>query len=241
MDANATETQNLLSYAATAKKAVTASFVGTFVLQFFLKGAMKMIWPLYGTLQIISVYLLFVQVKVPSNCITLAEQYNKIINMEIIPKEKIYQFLTKKNPELMAAVTGTGNSTMSEFATKSLGVGNPNMVMNLCLVLATLLFAVLAIIGVILFFKHKEKIFAKFPFVKYYAEEVKYMLMWSSILRSLTQGYLQMMINSVLNIQKMRARKTKDYSNDAVTCLTFMVLIAFPFFVYVLLYKLKHF
>jgi hypothetical protein len=65
--------------------------------------------------------------------------------------------------------------------------------------------------------------------------------MWSSVLRSLTQGYLQMMINSVLNIQKMRVRKTKDYSNDAVTCLTFMILCAFPFFIYVLLYRLKHF
>ena len=73
MDANATEVQTLLSAAAAAKKAVTASFISTFVLQFFLKGAMKMIWPLYGTLQIISVYLLFTQVKVPSNCITLAE------------------------------------------------------------------------------------------------------------------------------------------------------------------------
>ena len=68
---------------------------------------MTMIWPLYGTLQIISVYLLFMEVKIPSNCITLAEQYNKIINMEIIPKEKIYKYLFRKNPDLMAAVAGT--------------------------------------------------------------------------------------------------------------------------------------
>jgi hypothetical protein len=45
---------------------------------------------------------------------------------------------------------------MSEFATKSLSVGNPNMVVNLCLVLATLFFVSVAIAGVVMFFKHKD-------------------------------------------------------------------------------------
>jgi preprotein translocase subunit SecG len=106
--------------------------------------------------------------------------------LEIVPKEKIYKYLFKKNPELMAAVTGTGNSTMSEFATKSLSVGNPNMLVNLCLVLATLFFVSVAIVGVVMFFKHKDKIFAKWPSIKYYAYELKYMLMWSIVFRTLT-------------------------------------------------------
>ena len=110
---------------------------------------MNGIWPLYSSLQIMSVYLLYL-VKVPSNVILLSEQYNKIINMEFVPKEKVFEYIFRKNPELLGVLMKKGNSTMSDYATKSLGVGNPNMIVNISLIVATIVVLVLCIVGVIL-------------------------------------------------------------------------------------------
>ena len=172
--------------------------------------------------------------------IVLAEQYNKIINMEMVPKEKIYAYIFKKNPDLMAAVTGTGNSTMSEFATKSLGVGNPNMVVNLSLIGLTFFLLLMAITLMTLFFKYKEKVFARFPWSKKYAYDIKHMLMWNSIIRSFIQSYLQMSVNAVLSIKLMSVVAEKDPVNDSILLITFIALILFPVGCYIFLYKMAH-
>jgi hypothetical protein len=57
----------------------------------------------------------------------------------------------------------TSNSTMSDFATKSLGVGNPNMTVNICLMVTTGILLVGLIIGLIILIHYAAK---KYPKIK---------------------------------------------------------------------------
>ena len=86
MNATSPETLQILSASATAKQAFLTTFFVTFALQFLVSGIMKKVWPLYSSLQIMLIYLLYL-VKVPSNIIVMSDEVNKIINMEFVPKE----------------------------------------------------------------------------------------------------------------------------------------------------------
>jgi len=153
MNATAPETLKILTFATEAKKAMTSTFFLTFALQFIARGAMKGIWPLYSSLQIVSVYLLYL-VKIPSNIIVLSEQYNQIINMEFVPKEKVFEYVFRKNPDLLGVLMKKDNSTLSDYAMKSLGVGNPNMIVNISLIIVTIVVLIICIVGIILLIRY---------------------------------------------------------------------------------------
>jgi hypothetical protein len=195
---------------------------------------MKGIWPLYSSLQIISVYLIYL-LKVPSNVIVMSEQYNKIINMEFVPKEQIFTFLFKKNPDLLAIIMKKENSSLSSYATKSLGLGNPNMTVNVCLVVSTVFIITICIVSIIILIRFGVR---KYPKLKGYLMTLKYMLMFNSILRSLLQTYLQMTINTFLAF-KLRKRG-ENKRNDLVTVLTLFLLVAFPIFIFFFLKRMAN-
>ena len=127
------------------------------------------------------------------------------------------------------------NSTLSDYATKSLGLGNPNMTVNVCLVVSTVFLLVVCIVAIIILIRFGVR---KYPKLKGYLMTLKYMLMFNSILRSLLQTYLQMTINTLLAL-KLR-KKGENKSNEFVTALTLIVLIAFPIFVFVFLKRMAN-
>ena len=86
MNATSPETLQIVSASESAKQAISTTFFVTFALQFLARGIMKKVWPLYSSLQIMLIYLLYL-VKVPSNIIVMSDEVNKIINMEFVPKE----------------------------------------------------------------------------------------------------------------------------------------------------------
>jgi hypothetical protein len=81
----------------------------------------------------------------------------------------------------------TGNSTMSDYAIKSMGVGNPNMTVNICLMVATGIVVLGLIIGLLILIRCASK---KYPKVNSLLYDLKHMLMFNSLLRSLLQSYL---------------------------------------------------
>ena len=100
---------------------------------------MKAIWPLYGTLQVLAIFSLLT-VKVPSNVLLMQDSYNNLINLNFIPKEFFMEKLFGLVPSLEVL---SDDSTMSIYAKDSLGVGNPNMLLNICIVGIPLLLAIM--------------------------------------------------------------------------------------------------
>ena len=81
----------------------------------------------------------------------------------------------------MGAVMKTNNSTISDYATKSMGVGNPTMIVNVCLIATMIILCGLTILVLIFTIRYAVR---KFPLVKGKLMVLKYMLMYNSILRS---------------------------------------------------------
>jgi hypothetical protein len=129
----------------------------------------------------------------------------------------------------------TGNSTMSDYATKSMGVGNPNMTVNICLLAATVILLVVCIIGVLFFIRYAA---IKYPKVKAKLYDIKYMLMFNSLLRSLLQSYLQLSINTLL-VFKL-AKSGEGRGNKLITVITLLVLLAYPVFIHMFIKRMAN-
>lgn len=130
----------------------------------------------------------------------------------------------------------TDNSTMSDYATKSLGVGNPNMTVNICLMVATGIVVIGLIISLLILIRYAAK---KYPKVKALLYDLKHMLMFNSLLRSLLQSYLQLSINTLL-VFKLAKKDGGNGGNKFITVLTLIVLLAFPVFVFMFLKRMAN-
>ena len=151
---------------------------------------MKAIWPLFTTLQVMAVYSLLT-VKVPSNVILMQDAYNNLIHMHFIPKEVFMEKLFGLVPSLEVL---DDDSNISIYAKDSLGVGNPNMVLNTCVVMLPLICCIIfAMICLFLAARAKMPNCAHVIFTKIHSK-----IMWNSVLRYLNQTYLTFAIGCAL-------------------------------------------
>ena len=80
------EKESIESASKTCEGILFVQLIGPLTLQLFLRGAMKSIWPLYMTLQVLSLYSLLA-LKIPSNVLLMQDSYNNLISLNFIPKE----------------------------------------------------------------------------------------------------------------------------------------------------------
>ena len=71
---------------------MTYNFWVLFLAQFVLKSSLKQIWTVFNTLQIL-VALPLLKVKMPANVFFVQSQFENIVNMNIFPKEKVYNLI----------------------------------------------------------------------------------------------------------------------------------------------------
>ena len=82
------------------------------------------------TLQVLAIFSLL-SVKIPSNVLLMQDSYNNLVNFNFIPKELIMEKIFDLVPSLEVLAD---DSLISIYAKESLGVGNPNMILNLTIV-----------------------------------------------------------------------------------------------------------
>jgi len=71
---------------------VVVSFVFPFLLQIVIKAAMSKVWSIFNTLQIIFLMPLMA-LTLPRNVQIFQDEINKIVNLEFIPKDRIYEYI----------------------------------------------------------------------------------------------------------------------------------------------------
>ena len=78
--------------------------------------------------------------KVPSNVLLMQDSFNDLINLNFIPREYLMQKIFGIVPSLEILDDDSG---ISVYAKESLGVGNPNMLLNITVVLLPLLLVII--------------------------------------------------------------------------------------------------
>ena len=152
----------------------------------------------------------------------MQDSYNNLINMNFIPKEYFMEKLFGLVPSLEILAD---DSEVSVYAKDSLGVGNPNMLLNMSVVGIPILFVImLAVIILLIAAKVKMPKIANTALKKIHSK-----IMWNSVLRYLIQTYLTFAVSAIL---AFKAMSTGNTINTAICLASLGYLILFPFFTY---------
>ena len=152
----------------------------------------------------------------------MQDSYNNLINMNFIPKEYFMEKLFGLVPSLEILAD---DSEVSVYAKDSLGVGNPNMLLNLSVVgIPLLAVIILAILVLLVAVKVKMPKLASTALTKIHSK-----IMWNSVLRYLIQTYLTFAVSAILAI---KATSKGSMVNTAICLASLGYLILFPFFTY---------
>ena len=85
---NQAEADALSSIGSAAENAVITTIVFPFLLQFLMKGVMSKLWLWVNMMQLYN-SLVILPVDMPLNVMMVQEEYNDMINMNVIPKETV--------------------------------------------------------------------------------------------------------------------------------------------------------
>ena len=75
-----------------AKTAIQSQFFASFILQIFMSGALSMLWNIFNTMQII-LLLNLMMISFPANVSLMQEQFEDLVNFELLPKDFVYDNL----------------------------------------------------------------------------------------------------------------------------------------------------
>ena len=124
------------------------------------------------------------------------------------------------------------DSTISVYAKDSLGVGNPNMILNFTVVAVPLIIAILlAMLLVICVAKVKMPHLITKVFRLIYSK-----IMWNSVLRYLIQTYLTFSITTLL---ALNSSGNGSFANKIFCMVSLMYLMVFPIFTFIFLWQNK--
>ena len=121
------------------------------------------------------------------------------------------------------------DSTISVYAKDSLGVGNPNMILNFTVIAVPLFIAILvAMLLMICVAKVKMPQLITKVFRLIHSK-----IMWNSVLRYLIQTYLTFSITTLL---ALRSLSNSSLANKIVCIMSLIYLIVLPFFTFIFLW-----
>jgi len=175
---------------------VTASLVIAFVLpasvQIAIRSAMNKMWSVFNTLQILTL-LNLMAVSYPGNVSMVFDQIERIVQLEFIPKDKIFEFLFGEPDDEEAG------ADVKDLVLKKAGFKKDNLMKSIFLfVVGLVLLAVL--IGLVIWIG--KKCFSKLPDnCKKVFLSLRHMLMYNSVLRMLLQSYLPLCVSTMVSLK----------------------------------------
>lgn len=197
-------------------------------------------------------------IKMPPNILQVFKGFNDIINMKLVDSKVVYAWLQEtyltlslksdNSTMIRPNVTDTANSTTrllnmtesaespEEAAAKILSIDKDNLIADLILGCIALFVVLLLIIAVLLLIKYHYR---KLPeILKKLIQTIKAKLMWSSILRYMTQSYLD---QSILCTMSLSYFYDLSIVQKVITPLTLVYLVILPgFLAYVLYMNREH-
>jgi len=187
---------------------------------------MSKTWAMFNTLQLITALPLLV-IKVPANVAAFQTEFQKVVNLQIIPKETLKKWLFAGDE--VTEKTQAGAST--EAGWEAADIDTESLLPNVLLLVLSLIVAVLLIAVLVLMRKHLE---AKcHPSVKKVYRSVKQKLMFNSVIRTLLQMYLLTAISTLVSLANFDKNGDRPGLNMTLAILIVIGLLAFPVFSYV--------
>ena len=173
---NETEARVLTALASIATASLLFTFVIPLALQIIIKAAMSRVWSVFNTLQILTL-MPIMSLSLPANVQVIYEEFRKVVHMEFIPKEKIFEFFFG---ESMTQIDG---ADIKDYILAKAGFSKDNLTTNiflagLLLISLALLIGLVLLISKVCFHRLPEK-------VQKVLTSLKHKLMFNSILRSL--------------------------------------------------------
>jgi len=179
---------------------------------------MSKLWAIFNTLQLISC-LPLLNLKFPANVMTVQTEYQKILNLEIIPKETVYGWFFGSF-EKTAPTGEQADAALSEAGISS------NVLLNVALISLTVVVGLTLIVMLMLI---KFPCWSKcHPTFKKYFTMVERKVMFSSIIRSLIQGYLFTAVGVCMSLKSITAKEEQMMLNLISTYITFAFLVFLP-------------
>ena len=157
---------------------------------------MQYIWSTLSMLQLIT-HTRFLEVPIPAPCQILFQQLNQISNMKFHKIPIVRDYLLKHSRKVINIIKKVGMVTCTMIG-----------VISLIIILSVL-----------------QILTRRFEKVQAFVIKIKRKLMWSSVLRSLMQGYFAM---SLLHLTKFSKHPTEFSLESSQSFLTFLVVLVFP-------------
>ena len=187
-----TEAKVLAAVAAVTTASLLITFGLPLLLQVVIKAAMSKVWAIFNTLQILTLMPLMA-ITLPGNVQMIYDEFDKIANLEFIPKDKIYEFIFGEPPAKVS------NTQLKDLALEKAGIHKDNLLKSIFLVVVAFISMVL-LIGLIIFIN--KKYFHTFhEKVKKVFISIKNKLMFNSVFRSALQMYLPLCISCFVSLK----------------------------------------
>lgn len=190
MSNNAAANAALSSATSTAGAAGNTIVVGNVVVNLFLSGSLSLLWGMINALQIIA-NIPLLQVMMPANAKSFYTFIINIANFKIIDTDMITGYFVTKTDS-----SNNTDSSISNSNFESQGINSANIVENLGPIFLVMLVGVLLAVVLVLLY-----VFRKSKFVQLIYDEIYHMLFWNSSLRFVLEGYLNLMMSSLIQIQ----------------------------------------
>lgn len=177
------------------KAVMTAGLVGSFALplalQIALKSAMNKVWSVFNTLQILQM-LPLMAISFPGNVTTVFDQIDKIMQLDFIPKDQIYEFVFGESLEEVSS------NELKDLVLEKAGFSKDDMFKSIFLV-GTGLVLLLLLSG--LTYLVYKKTYSRLPesYRKIFAS-IKNKLLFNSVLRLLLQSYLPLCVSAMVSL-----------------------------------------
>ena len=173
---------------------VTGTLVATVVipmtLQILIKAAMSKVWSIFNTLQLI-ILMPLMGLSLPGNVQSVYDEINKIVNLDFIPKDKIYEFF-------FGEPLPSSDIEIKDYVLMKAGLAKEDLFKNIFLLVISFALLVLLIGSVVLISK---KCFHRLPDkAKKVFTSLKTKLMFNSLLRSLLQSYLPLSVSCMVSL-----------------------------------------
>jgi len=207
----------------TVEYVLVTGFWIPFFLQVFLSVSMSMIWNIFNTLQIITNFPLL-QVLMPANVMLVQSHYQSIVNMELVPKEALYEFIFGEKLEDKKDFFALSYKNTFEAA----GFGS-----SILITVAFSLFSVLVLLLIIvLMCLIRCTLWHKMPdIVKTGFNKAERKIMFNSILRTMIQTYLETCIATMISLQLRTGTQPltwEDKINTLFSIASVPYILAFP-------------
>jgi len=117
------------------------------LLQVVIKAAMSKVWAIFNTLQILTLMPLMA-ITLPGNVQKMYSEFDKIANLEFIPKDKIYEFIFGEPP------VKVGNAQLKDLVLEKAGFSKDDLLKSIFLVVVA--FITMALLIVLIVFINKK-------------------------------------------------------------------------------------